>query len=226
MSLEDLPSNSRRPADPHKSPPSSEEPKLVKVEGIGKVVRRKKPFGRRLMDNFFRGDTGVLSYLFREVLIPAAQTLVTDMVTQGIEKAVYGEVRTPARRPVRGVSQYPVRGPHVSYDRMQQNTIVRGPQMGIGPGPTRRPVVQQQTASIDLGDIVLETEFAAQTIVEKLYEAMEEYGAATVANLKELLGETSVYTDHNWGWPDGAEFHIKRIRDGFLLSYPDPVDLR
>lgn len=225
MSLEDLPSNSRRTvAEPARSAAPSEEPKLTQVEGIGKVVRRKKSFGRRLMDTFFRGDSGVVSYLIREIVIPTAQNLLTDMVTQGIEKAVYGEVRTPARRsPVRGASQYPVaRGPHVSYDRVNQNTIIRGPQTNST--QPQRPV--RQTAAVELDDIVLETEFGAQTIVEKLYEAIEDYGAATVANLKELLGETALYTDHKWGWTEGAEFKVRRIRGGFLLDYPDPADLR
>lgn len=226
MSLEDLPSNSRRPAiEPARSAAPSEEPKLTPVEGIGKVVRRRKSFARRLLDTFFRGNDGVFRYLFNDVLIPALQDTATDMVKQGIEKAVYGEVRTPPRRPtVRGASPYPItRGPHVSYDqRMNQNTIIRGPQMSAN--SPQRPV--RQTSFIDLGDIVLDTEFAATMIAEKLYEVLQEYPVATVANLKELLGETATTMDHRWGWTEGAEFRVRRIRDGFLLEYPQPEDLR
>lgn len=226
MTIPELPSNSRRPVDSPAAASAKEPPKLDPVEGIGKIVMRKKPFGRRILDTFFRGDSGVLSYLVREVIVPAAQTMLTDMVTQGIERAVYGESRTPPRGRFRGSSTYPVtRGPHVGYDRIgQQNTtIIRGSQMNTAATP-RRPI--QQTASIDLGEILLETEFGAQTIVETLYDTIEEYGGVTVANLKELLGETAVYTDHKWGWRTGAEFQIRRARGGFSLDYPDPIDLR
>lgn len=231
MSLPDFPSNSRRPVEassptgsrgPNQTPSEGAEPKLEKVEGIGRVVRRNKSLSRRLMDTFFRGNGSVVSYLVMDVLVPAAQSLVLDMVTQGLEKKFYGEVRTPRRPGTRIVGPQGLRPPHVSYDRVNQNTIVRSPQIN---GPARRPAATQ-TSALDLGDIVIDTEFGAQMIVEKLYEAIQEYGAATVANLKELLGESAQYTDHKWGWTEGSEFRVKRIRDGFRVDYPEPEDLR
>lgn len=226
MTLPDFPSNSRRPSDESgQNRPQSEETKLAKVEGIGKVVRRKKSLGRRLLETFFSGKDGVFRYLLDDVLIPALQDTATDVVKQGIEKAVYGEVRTPRRTTLRGSSSIQSRAQthHVGYDRViSQNTVVRPTQ--ISSGPMRRPVTQP--SSVDLGDIVLDTEFAATMIAEKLYEVLQEYPVATVANLKELLGESPTTMDHRWGWTEGAEFRVRRIRDGFLLEYPQPEDLR
>jgi hypothetical protein len=220
MSTENYPGNSRRAGQPavnNSAMPPNEEPKLEKVI-TGKVIKRKKPLGRRILDTFFNGDSGVIKYLAQEVLVPAFQTLVTDMVTQGIERAVYGEVRTPRRTGpggYRGVNR-----PHVSYDR--PSTIVRSP-VSQGP-PSRRPL--SQPSSNDLDEIILDSDFSAKVIVEKLYEAIQDYGGVTVANLKELLGETPTYTDHKWGWGEDAEFQVKRVREGFLLVLPDPVDMR
>jgi hypothetical protein len=230
MTLPDFPSNSRRPLEtssPTGIPApggANREPKLEKVEGIGNVVRRQKPLGRRLMDTFFRGNGSVLSYLVMDVLVPAAQSLVLDMVTQGLEKKFYGEVRSPRRTATpRGIiSQPSARTSHFSYDRVNQNTIIRSPL--INNGSMRRPL--SQASSIDLGEIVLDTEFGAKMIVEKLYETIQEYGAVTVANLKELLGESAVTTDHKWGWTDGAEFQVRRMHGGFRLDYPEPEDLK
>lgn len=227
MTLPDFPSNSRRPSDEsgqnRQNRPQSEDLKLEKVEGIGKVVLRKKSLGRRLLETFFSGKDGVFRYLLDDVLIPALQDTATDVVKQGIEKAVYGEVRSPRRTTFRGSSSYQSRAQtHVSYDRVNQNTVVRPTQ--ISAGAMRRPVTQR--SSLDLGDIVLDTEFGTQMIAEKLYETIQEYGAASVANLKELLGESATTTDHRWGWTEGAEFRVKRIHDGFRLDYPDPEDLR
>jgi hypothetical protein len=223
MSTENFPSNSRRASQPpvnNSIPPQpTEEPKLEKVI-TGPVIKRKKPLGRRIRETLFSGDSGVFVYLTREVLIPAFQTLVTDMVTQGIERAVYGEVRTH-RRPggYRGNS---VPRTHISYDR--PSTIVRGGPAGPTV-PTRRPLLPQTPAN-DVEEIILDTDFAAKMVAEKLYETIQDYGTATVANLKELLGETAAYTDHKWGWQEGAEFHVRRVREGYLLIIPDPIDLR
>lgn len=217
MSIENFPGNSHRASRPSANdnqPSTDEEPKLEPVV-TGRVIHRKKPLGRRVMDTLFRGDGGVVRHLMREVLVPALQTLVTDMVTQGIERAVYGEVRTPRRSgPI-------VRGSAVSRTQIDYNrpsTITRSP------APARRPL--NQPSSSELGDVIVETDFEAQIIVERLYEAIQEYGAATVANLKELLKESPQYTDHKWGWEENDEFRIRRVRDGFRIDYPDPHVVR
>lgn len=222
MTTENYPANSRRA---HQSPgnnvPPTEEPKFDRIV-TGKVIKRKKPLGRRIFDTFFNGDSGVLTYLAKEVLVPAFQTLVTDMVTQGIEKAVYGEVRTPIRR---GGVGY--RGPrsapqtHISYDL--RSTTMSRPPMGNTP-PTRQPLTQPSSQYLD--EIILDSDFAAKVVVEKLYETIQEYGGVTVANLKELIGESPQYTDNKWGWGEEAEFHVRRIREGYLLVLPVPVHLR
>lgn len=218
--MEQFPGNSRNRAGQPPATPGSqipaEEPKLEKVV-TGTVVRRKKPLGRRILDNLFRGDGGVISYLAKDVLVPAFQVLITDMVTQGIERAVYGEVRTPPRS-VRGVNG--ANRPHISYDR--PNTIVRSP-LGSG-GPARRPMTQP--SSMVLEEVILSTDFDAQIVMEALYEALRDFGAVTVANLKEALGESPTYVDYKWGWRDLEAMHKKRIGEGFLVYLPNPENLR
>lgn len=210
--MEEFPGNSRRP--PKSIEPVEEEKKLEKVV-TGKVVRRKTPLGRRLLNTFFRGDGGgVFNYLLKEVLVPALQATATDMVTQGIEKAVYGEVRSPGRT-VRGGS---VPRTHISYDRYAAS------RPNPPAAPARRPV--SQPSAVDIGEIILESKINAEMVAEKLFETVEEYGAATVANLNDLIGQTSVYTDHKWGWTDLNSLEVKRIREGYLLVLPEPEDLR
>jgi hypothetical protein len=213
------PLNSQQPQEPN-SPPAVEK-KLASVV-TGKVIRRKKPIGRRILD-VFAGEGGVLSYLLREVLVPAIRDTAADFVIQGIEKAAYGEVRTNRRTSggYRGSSAPPR---HISYDR--PTSIIRSPLNSSVPAPSRRAL--PATAPMDTQEIIVDDQITAQVILERLYETIEEYGVATVANLKELLGETAVYTDHKWGWREDAVavFNMKRIREGYLLIIPDPVDLR
>jgi hypothetical protein len=218
--MEEFPSNSRRPASPLDStPPAVEEERKIDKVITGNVIKRKKPLGRRFMDTFFAKDSGgVFNYLFRDVLVPALQDMATDMVKQGIERAVYGEVRSTGRS-VRGSSYVP--RTHVSYDR--PNPVVRPATPLVSPA-TRRAVVQP--SAFDIGEIILDTQINAQVVVAELDKIVGVYGAATVANLNDLIGQTSAYTDHKWGWTDLTQLSVKRIREGYLLILPDPEDLR
>ncbi len=213
--MDEFPGNSRRPINPEKTTPAIEDVKLESVV-TGRVIRRKKSLGRRIRETLFNGDSGVFSYLLKEVLVPALQATATDMVTQGIEKAVYGEVRSPGRS-MRGNT-----GPrtHISYDRPG----IMGRSSPSRPIPARRPIVQ--ASAMDLGEYIVSTKIEAQVIVDKLYETVEDYGCATVANLNELMNQSSEYTDHKWGWTDLTNMTVKRIAEGYLLVLPDPEDLR
>jgi hypothetical protein len=212
--MESFPSNSHRPVNPIVPATQGEKP-AAKLEPVvtGTVIKRKKSIGRRIKDTFFSGTTdGVLGYLLRDVLVPALQDMTIDMVKQGIEKAVYGDVRSP-RSSARGSS---LPRPHISYDR--QSSIVRNQPAA------RRPVTQP--SAFQVGEIILESHVQAEAVAEKLYETIEEYGAVTVANLNELIGQSSAYTDHKWGWTDLSHLTTKRIREGYLMILPEPEDLR
>lgn len=218
--MDEFPSNSRRPASPiDKTSPAVEEPELKLDKVIsGKIIKRKKPLGRRFMDTFFSGDaSGVIPYLFRDVLIPALQDMATDMVKQGIERAVYGEVRTTHRSGYRGSSTLP--RTHVSYDR-PSSVVGRAPSSY----PVRRPATQP--SAFNIGEVILDSLINAQVVADELEKTIMKYGAATVANLNDLTGETSAYTDHKYGWTDLSAMTIKHIREGYLLILPDPEDLR
>lgn len=219
MSIENFPGNSRRSATPpgNKDEPPVEEKKLEKVV-TGKVVHRKKPLGRRLREMFFSADSSsVFGYLLKEVIVPAIQATATDVVSQGIEKAVYGEVRSPRRSTFGRGSGIP--RTHVSYDR--PSTIVRP---SSSSGPMRRPM--SQPSAMDIGEIILDSQINAQVVADELYKNLEEYNAVTVADLNILLGETPAYTDHKYGWTDLQGLDIKRVREGWRLILPDPEDLR
>lgn len=211
--IENFPSNSHK-AEREKTEIVPEERKVDRVV-TGKVVRRKKTLGRRLMDTFFSTDSNsVIGYLVRDVIIPAGQAMLTDLVTQGIQKAVYGEVRS-SQRGYRPTS--PART-HVSYDRF---------------APTARatPTTPRERRSVrpnvfQMGEVILEHRVEADRVLERLDELIQQYGAVSVADLNSLVGQTSEYTDHKFGWDniDGAEIRV--IREGFLLVLPEPEDLR
>lgn len=218
--IEDLPGNSHRPIPGSVNNPSPLPPggvaKLSPVPGLNKedVIRKKTPLGQKIRNTFFAKDsTNVVTYLLKDVLVPALQDLLTDMVKQGIERAVYGDVQSPRR--TRGSAQRT----HVSYN---QPTIIRP--ASDRPFAGRRPTTQPSSA--DIGQIVVPDMVQAQLIAEQLYETVEQYGTASVANLNELLNQTSVVTDHKWGWHDLSTMEVKRVREGYWVVLPDPESIR
>lgn len=216
--MEDYPGNSRRIV-PNEKPalPPAEDKRFDKVV-TGAVIKRKKSLGRRVLDTLFSGDSSsVFGYLLKEVLVPALQATATDMVTQGIEKAVYGEVRSPYRGTQRGSSS--VSRTHISYDRASSPGRPAHPAASL-----RRSAATQ--SSTDIGEVILDSKIDAQLVAEKMLEAIEDYGSVTVAQLNELLAQTSNITDYKWGWTDLTTLQIKRIREGWLLDLPDVEDLR
>lgn len=227
--VNEFPGNSRNEGRPAQPEGERQPPKLEPVV-TGKVVRRKKGLGRRVFENLFAGSDGILSHLGQNIFIPAAQALVADVVTQvtdsvrqGVEVAIWGQARTPQRGPVRGPGGI-IRNTHTNYN--QPSTIMSRTGSMSPPTPPRRAPLSQPSAW-DLEDIVLPTEFEAKMVVEELYETLREYGTVSVANLRELMRESPLPTENNWGWKEGAEFGIRRVgRDGWRVVYSTIEDLR
>mgnify|MGYP004450855969 CR=1 FL=1 len=89
--MENYPSNS------HKAREEVAEKKVEKVVS-GKTSTKKKSGMRKLSDTFLSEDvSNVKSYIFSEVLLPAAKKLVSDIVTNGIDMLLYGEIRKVIR---------------------------------------------------------------------------------------------------------------------------------
>jgi hypothetical protein len=222
---EEYPSNSRRPPrdvplEEAKTPIPVEQPTLEKVV-TGKVMRKKKSFAARLKATFFSNSDGAgvvestLSYVFVEVIVPAIQDIVINSITQGIEKAIHGEVRSPGRPSTRGSAGA---RHHTAYNRP---TISYGP---AATRPTRPPIHQPSSEEID--DVVVDTLVDAQFIAERLCDTVENYHVASVARLNELLGTSSTPTDHRWGWTDLSTLSIRRVRHGYRIVLPPVEDIR
>jgi hypothetical protein len=211
----DYPSNSREQKKPVGKP---EEPKKVVEQVIsGKVIRKKKSVGKRFSEMFGGGDSrSVGSYVFLEVLIPAAKDAIADAFSQGVEKMLFGEARSTSRRNPRyyGPSSS---GGHTQYNRPG---ILNPRRDDPRHDPSRRA-----RATHNFDDIILQTRMEAEQVIERLFDLVNRYDQATVADLYDMLGATSEYTDNKYGWTDirGADF--KRVRNGYLLDLPRPVPL-
>jgi hypothetical protein len=220
--MDDFPSNShasRQPTPPLTEEQKREDPHKIVLDPVvtGKVVRRKKSALSRFGETLFRGETSVFGHLLHEVLVPTIKELITAMAIQGLEKTLYGEVRST--RSVIGARGTSIVGrPTTNY-----NGVSTG--RGVGISPTgRRPVMQP--SAVDIENIIVETKDEAQLVIDQLWTTSQQYGHASVGHLNNLIGQTSVYTDHNYGWTDLTQMTARRVPGGYLIVLPPVENLR
>lgn len=217
----EFPGNSRRERKP---PVEKETEKIVEAVVTGEVVRRKKPLGKRFLETFIGGDAkSVGQYIFLDVLIPAAKDTIADIVTQGIERTLFGEVRSSSRR--NGMRPGGTNG-FVNYN----SRYSRGSSSYSSPGDRRedptRPISQRSRAAHDFDEIILATRVEAEEVIGRLFDIVEKYDMASVSDLYALVGVTPEFTDEKWGWTDLRGVGATRVRNGYLLDLPRPEPLK
>ena len=179
----------------------------------GGAVRRKKSLRKQFKETFVAGDARTaIHYVLFDVLLPAAKDMVVEAGSQGIEKLIFGESRRRgSTRPQAGPTGY------VSYNRyaMEQSRQT-GPQ---------RAMSRQARARHNFDEIVLDQRSEAEDVIDRLFDLVSRYESASVADLYELVGLSSVHTDNRWGWTDLTGAGVSRIRGGYLLDLPEPEPL-
>lgn len=204
--MDEFPPNS----DKSKLGETESEPKNVKRVTKTEPIQRKKSLASKFKDTFFGGDgRTAIQYVVYSVLIPAAKDALAEAGSQGIEKLVFGESRRQRNAPPSGPLG------HVSYHRYS-----RGPQE-----LPRRQISQRGRAQHDFNEIVLTSREEADDVVDRMFDLVSRFGEVTVADLYELVGIRSTHTDHKWGWSDVRGTGTVKVREGYLISLPDPEPL-
>lgn len=205
--MEDFPANSHKAKEEKKA----SEKKVEKIV-TGKVVERKRSFGSKVKEVFIGGDSrAAASYIVAEVLLPALRRTIVEATTQGVERMIYGD--SAPRRSASGGST----------SRVQYNSPINrySPQAkGFLPGESSRV---RPNGRKDASEYVMETQEEAELVVETLGNVIEQFEFATLEDLKELLGQPTSFVDTNWGWSSLAYVDIRRVRDGWLVTFP-PVE--
>lgn len=179
---------------------------------IAKAKVQKKSAIKEALRTFFVQDLPeIAEHLVVDVAIPAAKNAITDMVTQGIQQLLYGEV-DPRRRSTSG---------YTSYSRSSRDYG------GRAYYETRRTERREdrQSKPTNVEDLVFDNRGDAVDVIEYVAERIEEYGQVSVADLMSSVGIQPRYTDERWGWTTTDAFEIRQIREGWLISTdrPDPI---
>lgn len=199
----------RNKTDPEKT---EEKAPLEKVT-TGKVVERKQPLGRRIMATFAGDDAhSVGQFVLFDVIMPAVKSTITDVVSQGIERMLYGDARPRSSRPI-GTAYGAAR--QTSYNR----PVARAAE------PTRREFSQQARATHNFREIILETRGEAEMVLDTLRSAIDKYDMVQVSDLYAAVGISGSWQDDKWGWFDLRDSGVRQVRGGYLLELPAPEEV-
>lgn len=195
----------------------AETKKHIKKVVKGQVTLKKKGFGRKIQDSIIGEDvSNVQDYVVNDILIPSAKSTISDIIssivsiigdviTGGIDMALYGETR-PKNKRHNG-------GSYVSYNSISSR---RGPE-------TRN---NQKVKSKSYDDIILDSRGEAEEVLSNLVDLISDYGTASVADLNEMLGISGPFTDNYWGWTDLSSAYTKRVSGGYMLCLPRVESLK
>lgn len=193
------------PANSHRVKNEKEEKKVEKIIS-GKVVTRKKSLGKKIHDFFF-GDDGanVGAYIMYDVLIPAAKDTLEDLVKGSIEVLLRGESRGSRTHRDKGKS-------YVSYGNFYKSDR----------DERREPSLRNRSRH-NFDDVILDSRGEAEEVLSHLVDLTEDYGMASVADLYDLVGMISNFTDNKYGWTNLSNATVTRVRDGYLIDLPKTI---
>lgn len=205
------PTNSNRARVEKIAEVKSERPILKPLtESTG--VKRKKPLGSRLAETFIGEEPqSVAAYIGTEVIMPAIKNTVVDMVSQGIERLIFGDVKGR----IRPGSSSPSNRSFTNYNGISKQQTTSG-----------RTMNARERATHDFDDIVLPTRPEVETVINALADMIDNFETATVADLYSAVNITPAFTDNKWGWDTMQGAKAIAVRGGgYMFDLPKPIPL-
>lgn len=218
--MEQYPSNSNASkARKTEATPKAAAKGEKKVEKVvtGNVIRRKKPLGKRFVETFAGGDTtSVRQYILMEVIVPNVRDLIHDVGMSYLDRILYPDSRAPVRR-----SRLGSNGSSVGkFNYGAASTSIRKDPRE----EQRRSLSYSARSNHSFEEIILESRAEAEDTLTRMFDQLRDYGTVTVADLYDMAGITTDFTDHKWGWDDLRGSRVRHVpRYGYLLDLPKPI---
>lgn len=209
-----------------------EEPindKKVKRIVTGKVVERKKSFGKKFAE-LITGEDGsdmnsVVSYVIRDILLPNIKSMVYDVITGGVEMKLFGTANGKRNRGSRSNGGSSGRT-WTSYNSMSSSSSRDDRDRDRDREANRKSEADRNRARHNFDDIILETRGEAEEVLDSLISLVEsDYGVASIADLYTMVNIPGNFTDNKFGWDDLRDAKVRRVRDGWLIDLPKAIVL-
>lgn len=186
---------------------SVKEKKEVKAVVNGKVTKKKKGIGSKISTVLFDDNNvgDVKEYVIFDVIVPAVKNAISNAITGGIDMLLFGERRSDSSRS-RGYTSYSSR----STNRRDSS---------------RRDY--RHSSVFEFDDILLPTKIDATSVIDNMFNILDEYGVVSVADYYALVGEPSNYQMNAWGWENLGNVYVQRTRTGeYKIVLPKPINIK
>jgi len=205
--------STEEPSNLAKAPEKEPVTKIVS----GTAIERKRPFGRRIVDTFAGDDAhSVGQFIMFDVIMPAVKATITDVVSQGIERMLYGEVR--------GVRSTRQGGP-VGAAR-QQTAYNRPVNGGMRPQEAApRTISQRGRATHDFKEIVFPTRGDAEVVLDRMRDFVDRYDVVSVSDFYASAGISGSWADDKWGWFNLIDAGVRNVRQGYIIELPPTEEI-
>lgn len=171
----------------------------------GRVRTKPKSGVSKITDVFISEDAAnVKSYIVMDVLVPAVKKAISDIVRDGIDMILYGESRGRRSSSASGYVSYR------DYSRSDDRDRFRD---------------SRSRSSYVHDDIILDSRGEAEEVLTRMDELIDTYGNVSVADLYDLVGKSSEYTDNKYGWTNIRNAEPIRVRDGYMLKLPKALPI-
>lgn len=208
--MQNLPPNS------HKARETEPREKIDPVTSA-ETIRRKRGLGRQFKETFFSGSgRDAASHVVDDVVVPTIRDMIHDALSAGIDRLIYGERNRP--RHSRGYSP-------PWHQQTHGNVDYAGLSSGNNKASSERTLSRKSRHDFD--DIIIPSMQEANTVLDRMYDIMSQYGRVSLSDLYALVGIRPDHTDMKWGWFNlrGARaVHVKKL-GGYLLDLPEPEEL-
>lgn len=198
-------------------PPTNEQEKVVaQVKKPRLPIKKKeKSWLDRLAGVFIGEDFNMVGdYLLWEVLIPAAKDTISEMVSTGIKRLLYGGGKASGfERTNRFGGRAKDEGRLVPYDKYSS---------GSSEGRKRK-------TRFEVAEIPFDTKEEASAILNAMEDILEEEDVVSIADYYALAEyDDGDYTDTEYGWTieQISRARPQRHRDGWTIVFPRPILLK
>lgn len=199
-----------------------EKPEKQKSVVKGRVLKRKKSPGKKISEFLFADDVkNVFNYIFVDVLIPVVKSTILDIVSISADRMLFGDDGDSLRRRNNkrlfgggsiNYGGYSKNAPDRRYFKEHHNT-----------SQARETGIVKARASFH--DIIVEDRDDIEEVLMKLEELIDVYGVASIADFYDLVGVETSYVDYKHGWDNLARAGIQRVRGGYIIDFPRPIQL-
>lgn len=193
-----------------KTPSSEAVNKKIEPVVQNAVKTRRKGFLSKLKADPSSDLQTVGEYVMLEIVIPAAKRTISDVVSQGVDKILYGDARPRRGRGGSGGSYI-----HYSSSSRYRDYEERRP----------RNISPRARKSHDFDEVVFDTYDDAMSVIEAMVDLVEKYDSVSVGDFYELAGLSVNFMDRKWGWVSMAQTKAIPVRGGYIVDFPETQPL-